>query len=82
MSKLNLVEDEIATINIITKNELSSIQTKLIQSLAYLQMMCITAPDDEPEKIGEFITILTETIDKSTKLWESGEDHIDVTAQF
>ena len=81
MSKLNLVEDDIATINIETKRELSPIQEKLIQSLAFIQMMCVTAADDEPEKLYSLINILSETVDKSNALFKE-QERFDVTAQF
>lgn len=81
MSKIQIVDKDIADITITAKRSLTPIQKKLIESLAFLQMMCITTPEDEPDKLLSFVAILTEAVDKGNSLFNDRET-FDVADQF
>ena len=83
MSKIHIVDDNIADINITTKRSLTPVQKKLIESLAYLQMMCVTTAEDEPDKLFRFIDVLSNAVKQGNIIFNEKEtETFDVTEQF
>ena len=81
MSLIKISEPGIADIQVKTVKQISETQAKLVQSLGYLQMMCITCTEDEKDKVTSLIQILDTTVTSCSNLFNN-EEKFNATEQF